>query len=383
MRSFARLLGPLMAVLVILTGAVAAHADTTPTSGLAPAADPRFGVAIAGLTDDGAAAEQIAPDVLRALGVSWWYTYAPAPPIPGTHRLELTRPPSVGTDLAARAQANPGAYWLMGNEPNVPGQDNVTPAAFATWYHDTAQAILAADPSAHFVGPNLLNWDVTCTGCEGYTTAHVWSDSFLAAYQAQYGAAPRIDVWGMHVYDLDWENPPLIHTQTSFDQIQSARAWLDAQPTLANTPIWITEFGVIFGYDGYSVTQSNGQSMISPVGPFRQDLVNGYVGDMVSFLTSQGPDLNVQRWFIFSALAAREPYQTTYAGVALLHGPKGALQLTAPGQIYVSAAQGALPTPTAASPTPTATPGGDDSDSGSSSDSPSGPDDSSDAADAG
>ncbi len=331
MRWFGPLLALLLGVLPVSTWAQTA-----------PSVDDRFGVILAGLSDDGLPAESRAADVLGVLGLHWWYAFSPgSATVPGTHRVQMARPSDAPIDLAARARGVPGSAWILGNEPNVPGQDDILPEVFAAWYHDATYAIRAVDPLARFVGPNGLNWDFTCTGCGGYTSTHDWSDLFLEAYRAAYGEPPLLDAWGLHVYDVDWANPPLVHTERSLAQIEGARVWLDEQPDLAGKPIWVTELGVIFGYDSYSVAQVGSATVVAPRGPWRQDAVEGFVADMVGWLTTRGAELGVERWFLYSALPAREPYQAGPAGVALLRGPADALAPTPEGQLYLQTA--ALP----------------------------------------
>jgi len=316
--------------------AVPVAADQEPASTV----DERFGVIVSGATDDGVTAEASADDILRRLGLRTWYSFSPGTEanVPGVQQIELARPPADPWSLADRAQRHPGAHWLLGNEPNVPAQDNLSPADYAAWYHDVTFAIREADPTAKFVGPNGLNWDFTCTACAGFTSTHDWSDGFFDAYLSTYGEAPLIDIWGMHVYDVDWSNPPLVNSNLGAEQIEAARGWLDSRPELVGKPIWVTEFGVIFGFDSFRIGDVGGRSMVIPVGPRRQDAIDAYVRDMVSWLKSRGSDLGVQKWFFFSALPITEPYTTRPAGIALLQGPSEALALTDEARVYLSMA---------------------------------------------
>jgi hypothetical protein len=302
-----------------------------------PTVDDRFGVIVSGASEDGVPAEWRADDILRMLGLRSWYSFSPGTEssVPGAQQIELARPPADPGNLAERAKRHPGAYWILGNEPNVPAQDDIDPSTFATWYHDATFAIRDSDPTARFVGPNGLNWDFTCTACAGYTSTHDWSDGFVDAYSAAYGEVPLVDVWGMHVYDVDWTSPPLVNTGIGAEQIENARGWLDSHPGLAGKPIWVTEFGVIFSFDSYRIGQVNGRSVITPTGERRQAAMDGYVREMVGWLTSRGTELGVQKWFFFSALPIREPYQTQPAGIALLQGPSEALSLTSEARVYL------------------------------------------------
>ncbi|MCP4591363.1 MAG: hypothetical protein GY842_11500, partial [bacterium] len=51
-------------------------------------------------------------------------------------------------EITAIARANPASLWLVGNEPDVIWQDNLTPATYAQLYHDAYVAIKDADPTA-------------------------------------------------------------------------------------------------------------------------------------------------------------------------------------------------------------------------------------------
>jgi hypothetical protein len=298
--------------------------------------DDRFGVIVSGQTEDGVTADATAATSLNLLGVHWWYSFDNTPTqVPTATRVQLARPANALPEIQARATANPGAYWLLGNEPNVPGQDDIPPEQFAVWYHDTVAAIQAADPSARFVGPNGLNWDSTCSSCLGFPSAHAWSDVFISSYLALYGVNPPLDVWGMHTYDIDWQHPPLANAPQSWDEIEAVRQWLDSQPELAGKPIWITEFGVIFGYGGYHGERIGNETIIVPDGPFRRDVLNAYVQDMTGWLTTRGVELDVQKWFVYSALPAREPYQSTPAGLSMLTGMADSLVVTDQGRWYL------------------------------------------------
>lgn len=97
------------------------------------------------------------------------------------------------------ALAQPGSLWFIGNEPErralrAPTADehfaDLTPAEYATIYHDLHQAIKQADPTAQVaiggvVQPSPLRLR--------------WLDLALESYQAQYGAPMPVDVWNIHI----------------------------------------------------------------------------------------------------------------------------------------------------------------------------------------
>ncbi|HEX2987837.1 MAG TPA: glycosyl hydrolase, partial [Chloroflexota bacterium] len=183
--------------------------------------DPRCGVVVAGpCTND----PNYVARSLASLGAGSWYDFSNGSAWPDTGRAEVVRPGAKLSALADRARANPGTAWLVGNEPNVPGQDDLKPSEYADFLYRVAAAIKGADPTAILVGPNSLNWEDTCTSCPGFTKGRSWSEEFVTNYRQRYGALP-LDVWGIHAYSLDWENLPLTHATAVEAQIAGAGEW--------------------------------------------------------------------------------------------------------------------------------------------------------------
>ncbi len=297
-----------------------------------PLGDPRFGVVVAGPSADD---PSYVAASLATLGAGSWYSFgAGRAKVRG--RVDLVRPGADPTELAARARANPGATWLIGNEPNVPGQDDLQPAAYADFLWKVSTALKEADPTALLVGPNVLNWEVTCTNCSGYAKGRGWSEAFLTSYRERYGALP-LDVWGIHAYSLDWDHLPLVDAASDQAQLNGAREWLNAKGL--RLPLWLTEFGVIWGFDGIRWVQQNGQSLALPVGSFREDLVGGYLEGMLSWLSRSSAEGLVDRWFIYATAPPPEPYATRTAGIGLLE--PGKLTLTPLGERFRALAAGA------------------------------------------
>ena len=306
-----------------------AHADG-PAS---PYGDDRFGVTLNG-----------DPQQLLTLGVRWFITYdsssAAAALPPGAVLVQYVplgsaEPPAA--NLTVQVEAAPGSYWLLGNEPNVTGSaGELTGAAYARAFHDATVTIKQADPTAMIVAPNLLNFDFTCTACPGYTSGHAWLDSFLAAYAADYGGLPPVDVWAIHTYPLDFNNFPQANASLVEDQLQEFRTYLDAVPGLTGAPIWDTELGTHWGYEGLQWrNDSSGVTKAYPTGAFRTDLLLGYMQQVIGWLQANGPALQINRWFLFAShVATPEPWETVYGGIDLLDGDGPNAQLTPFGQLY-------------------------------------------------
>ena len=92
--------------------------------------------------------------------------------------------------------ANPGALWIIGNEPETRGQGQHTPEEYARIYHEAYTYLKARDPSCRvaiggIVMPTPLRLE--------------WLDRCLEAYRAEYGQALPVDIWNIHVQILQEE----------------------------------------------------------------------------------------------------------------------------------------------------------------------------------
>ncbi len=200
---------------------------------------------------------------LDALGVGWvmnWHAYA-APPVPaGVEFAQMVRMKGGKLSLDAAtitaiAAANPGATWLISNEPDVRWQDDVTPETYARLYHDAYHAIKAGDPGAL----------VAAGGIAQPTPLRLaYLDRARAAYQTEFGAPLPVDAWQIHNYMLREERdswgvdiPPGFTDDTGVlytvddsgnldlfkRQIYDFRRWM-AERGYRNQPLLVTEFGI-------------------------------------------------------------------------------------------------------------------------------------------
>lgn len=98
-----------------------------------------------------------------------------------------------GTLLASQIAANPGALWLIGNEPDCVYQDNVLPQKYAQLYHDAYAFIKSNDPTAQvavggIVQPTPLRMQ--------------YLDIVLNTYVISYGQSLPADAWAIHSFIL-------------------------------------------------------------------------------------------------------------------------------------------------------------------------------------
>ena len=102
-------------------------------------------------------------------------------------------PPLTAGGLGARVDGNPGALWIVGNEPDRVGQDGVCPQQYADAYHDVYHFIKERDPTA------------TCAvgGLVGVTPGRIqYLEIVWDTYVEKYDTPMPVDVWTMHIYVL-------------------------------------------------------------------------------------------------------------------------------------------------------------------------------------
>jgi hypothetical protein len=223
----------------------------------------------------------------------WYLNWNVDPqPIPGARFAQMVRVNEGGfypplETIRRAAQANPGSLWLIGNEPDVKWQDNVTPERYAAAYGELHAAIKAADPTAQ----------VAIGGVSQPTPLRMaYLDRVLAAYRAQFGAEMPVDVWNVHAFILreergSWgvDTPPGMdvdrgqlyeiadHNDMNIfrRQIIDFRRWM-AERGLRDKPLIVTEYGVL---------------MPASYG-FPPDVVSGFLVDTFDyFLTARDPEL--------------------------------------------------------------------------------------------
>jgi len=104
-----------------------------------------------------------------------------------------------GYNLGSLIAANPGNFWIVGNEVDVdnPTQDNIMPEIYARAYHDAYHFIKRIDPTAKVA---IAGLSMMTPGRLQYLTI-VWD-----TYRALYGVDMPVDIWNMHLYILEEKN---------------------------------------------------------------------------------------------------------------------------------------------------------------------------------
>lgn len=277
---------------------------TRPPLALSPEELARFGVA--GPLEQ--VAEAVAAGVPMGAYLNWRTAANPSVPA-GVDYWQMLRlwdgafyPPLA--DVEAIIDAQPGAVWLVGNEPDVPWQDGITAERYAELYYEAYTFIKARDPSA-------------VIGAGGVAMPSplrlAYLDAVLAHYEATFGAPMPVDLWSVHAFTLREEQdswgigiPPgidaregqLFEIEDHADvdifrrHIRDFRAWL-ATNDYRETPLAVTEFGILlpedYGFPGEVVADYLRQTMAFM--RTATDADTGYAAD---------GDRLVQFWFWYS-----------------------------------------------------------------------------------
>lgn len=217
-------------------------------------------------------------DDARTLGLGWYLDWHVDPDPLKAEGLEFAQMVRVRGDnyFPARADiieaiaANPGALWLIGNEPDVMWQDNTTPTQYAARYHELHTLIKTLDPSAQ----------VAIGGVTQVTPLRLqYIENVLAAYEALAGTPMPVDVWNIHTFilreerdswgvsippgfDVDqgilWEIDDHDNLDLFKQQIVDFRRWMERNGQ-RNKPLIVTEYGILmppeYGFSPETVTE--------------------------------------------------------------------------------------------------------------------------------
>jgi len=152
------------------------------------------------------------PDIRRAAGVQCWYDWSPTPGGDGI--------PMIYNATQIGAALSGDGTWLLGfNEPDVPGQADMSPDAGAAAWH----RLMESYPDRRLVSPSALEL--------------TWLARWYEIYRRIYGKPPRMDALGVHWY-YEANGDPLVSFLAQVHRaVELARA--------SEVPeVWLTEFAL-------------------------------------------------------------------------------------------------------------------------------------------
>ncbi len=210
---------------------------------------------------------------LDQMGTVWYYAYHYV----GTadtrhHRVFVALPHHDESSLIATMRRYPGSWWMVGNEPNDPYQDNLSPTTYAAFYHRFARIAQRADPMARLMSAGIANADWQ------------WAEAFREAYHQAHGAYPRIDAWNVHNYVLEPDHSQL--DQDVFRQrLIAFRTWM-SHIGEDDKPLVLSEFGVLMGQERHDTRYEPPEA------------INAYIHETVRWLHETD---YVQSWAWFAS----------------------------------------------------------------------------------
>lgn len=234
---------------------------------LYPSPQTRFGFNVA--RDGGRHIDDYTVTPLKAHWYLDYFTQATPSQPAGMVYAQMIRPPlwkqaSFTTTVESVLANNPGALWLIGNEPDRDKQDGLTPAAYAAFYHDVYTFLKTRDANARVAIAGVV---------QSTPIRRRYLDMVLTEYQNRYGTAMPIDVWNMHAFILRedeqwgaWVPPGLeaykdegmkyeVDDHDSLEifkaNIIAFRQWMAARG-YRDTPLLVTEYGILLStYHGF------------------------------------------------------------------------------------------------------------------------------------
>jgi hypothetical protein len=317
---------------------------STPVPTPVPVSDSRFALIVGGRDNPEAAY------FADALGVAWYMDYGAGPSVSsGLNKLRaiMLEPdfhPYSDAEIISMVESAPGSYYQLGNEPNIFGDAVHLPAGYAEALNYYVTRIKAADPTAKIVGPNILNFDFTCIGCGGYTSGHTWLEQMRHSYLTNYGSEPPIDIWAIHQYPLDWFNFPTVNDAILTQDLDAFRAYIDTLPGQSGSVIWITEFGLHWGFEKLKFVNdetklpcnqsTGGRCMPAPDGEYMTSAVIQYLDRLTSYYKWNSSRLNLERWFLWRHNWSFGPNPSGTNGLTLFDSFHEGGALTAVGTAY-------------------------------------------------
>ncbi|MCA9994242.1 MAG: hypothetical protein KDE56_00760 [Anaerolineales bacterium] len=273
-----------------------------------------------------------------------WNLSMTHPRLPGIDFWQMLRTSEDGFQLSWDViepfiTANPGSVWIIGNEPDVRWQDNVTAERYAALYHEAYITIKTIDPTAR----------IAIAGVAQPTPLRIiYLDTVLETYRQHYGQPMPVDIWTIHAFILREEADSWgvgiptgmdtasgrLYTIDDHDDIvilqeniNRFRQWL-AQRGYADKPMAITEYGILLPPD-YGFTPER-------VAQFMQQSFDFFL-TAVDTTLSDTDDHRLVQWWFWYMFRDDEAYPTGNIYDTQTQ------QLTGAGQTYVNYINELLP----------------------------------------
>ena len=112
------------------------------------------------------------------------------------------------------------------------------------------------------------------------------------------------------------------------------RSYLDGIPEQRDKPIWITEFGLHWGWDDW-LFGVEGCVAPTPAGTYQTDAVLGYLTTAFDWLDANAESQGIGKWFTFVSYAdITRCRDDAFAGLTLFDGSKPGAELTEVGTFF-------------------------------------------------
>ena len=280
----------------------------------------------------------LTPALADRLGIGWyltWWVQVQPPRLPGVEFGQMVRLSESGyrpdaATIQAAARANPGSTWLIGNEPDVIWQDNVTPGAYARHYRELYRLLKEADPTCQ----------VAIGGVSQPTPLRMtYLDRALAEYQSLFQEPMPVDVWNVHNFILREERdswgvgipPGLDAERGQLFEVGDNDSLPIFRQQIVDFRRWMKSHGE---QDKALIVSEYGIPMPAEYGFGAQRVTDFMLGTFDTMLTAADPELGypaddyrlVQRWAWFSLA------DDTYATGNLIDRADG--RLTPLGRAY-------------------------------------------------
>lgn len=188
--------------------------------------------------------------------------------------------------LRALTANNPGDVFVVGNEPDVRGQSNMTPTRYAEFYHLAYKRIKFVCPDCQVAIAGVLS---------ASPLRLAYLDRVWAEHERLFSSTMTVDVYTVHGFTLcekcghvpsgmtdllHLADADLVAGASALEMMQrrivAMRAWM-ASRCESDKPLWVTEFGILGGVEAVGIAEFMRQS-IAWLLTVQDDLV-GMAGD--------------------------------------------------------------------------------------------------------